>query len=143
MKTNDPALAASIALLLQRISTAFAGVPRPAITHSVARGYDDEWFLSPERGSELAALDSERSWTEVTDGAIERFLEYFTFSDAAGWRFYLPAHMSYYLRHFPHCRHDAVYWACTKRDRFDLLTPEQVACVDEFLTLIHAHEVSQ
>jgi hypothetical protein len=144
MKADETQLADAIASLLRRISNAFADVPRPSITHSVARGYDDEWALSPERGRELAALDTEQTWSEVTDGAIEKFHEYFTFADAEGWRFYLPAHMSYYLRHFQHCGYDAVYWACTSPDRrLGLLSTEQCACVDEFLTLIHEYEVGR
>lgn len=128
----------AIAQLLQRIVSAFANVPRPAITCSVARGYDDEWSLSPERMQELAALDTEQTWTDVSDEAIEFFQEYFNFTDAEGCRFYLPAYMSHYLRHFPGCAYDAVYWACGRREHFELLSPEQLACVDGFLSLIHS-----
>ena len=69
---------------------AFADVPRPRNTHSVARGFDDEWELSSERIDELAARDSEQSWRDVSDNAIEEFGEYFNFSDAEGG-VYLPA----------------------------------------------------
>lgn len=140
MKSDNTQLAERISALLQRIAVAFAGVPRPAITHSVARGFDDEWVLSLERGRELTALDSEQSWTDVTDEAVETFQEYFCFADAEGWRFYLPAHMSYYLRHLGACGSQAVYFACTRGDRLDLLNDEQLACVIEFLELVHAQE---
>jgi Family of unknown function (DUF6714) len=141
MTPDQQKLMERVSLLLERIAVAFADVLRPAITHSVARGYDDEWTLTPERGRELAARDPEHSWDEVSDRAIENFQEYFSFSDAEGWRFYLPAHMSYYLRHFPRCGYYAVYDACVSRRYFDLLTPEQVACVDEFLALVHAGDL--
>lgn len=139
---QQPEVSAEIAFLLERISSAFAGVPRPSITRSVAAALDDDWVFPQERARELAALDTEQVWTEVSDDAIERFQTYFTFSDADGWRFYLPAHMSYYLRRFPNPLYDAVYWACTSPDpKFELLSPEQRSCVSDFLTLIHEHVV--
>jgi hypothetical protein len=135
---DETALRALAGELLGRISVAYAGVPRPAITHSVARGYDDEWHLSMERGLELTAQDPEQIWTEVTDAAIHNFQEYFSFSDAEGWRFYLPAYMSYYLRDPLH-RHyvalDACFWGDPefgRVTRLDLLTPEQLACFHDF-----------
>ncbi len=129
------------ALLIAEIDAAFAGVPRPVITLHVARGYDDEWHLSADRVRELTALDPEKSWSEVTDEAIQSFQEYFTFSDAEGWRFYLPAFLCHYLRHFPDCGWDAVYWACIRRDRIDLLNEAQLRCLDRFVGLCHKYEV--
>lgn len=127
--------------LLRRIERAFDGVPRPRITKSVARGYDDEWHLSEARIVELQALDPEQCWKEIDEDAVKHFQEYFTFSDAEGWRFYLPAHMSHYLRGFPHYGWDAVYYALTSPEpKLDLLSPEQRACVEEFLALIHENE---
>jgi hypothetical protein len=136
---QNPEIAATIARLLQRIASAFAGVPRPKITRHVAMAIDDDWVVPPERAWELAALDTEQDWTEVTDGAIEQCHTYFAFSDAEGWRFYLPAYISYYLRHFPNPNFDVAYWACTNPNpQFDLLTPDQLACVHEFVALVHA-----
>lgn len=130
--------------LLKQISVAFDGVPRPKITKSVARGYDDEWVLSEERIVELSNLDPEQKWTDVTEEGIKFFQEYFTFSDAEGWRFYLPAHMLFYLKGFPDYGWDAVYSACTSPEpKFDLLTPDQMRCVDAFLELIHEEERSR
>lgn len=130
--------------LSKQISAAFDGVPRPKITKSVARGYDDEWVLSEERIVELSNLDPEQKWTDVTEDGIRFSQEYFTFSDAEGWRFYLPAHMFFYLKGFPDDGWDAVYSACTSPEpKFDLLTPEQMRCVDAFLELIHEEERSR
>ena len=124
--------------LLTRITVAFEGVPRPRITKSVARGYDDEWVLSEERVTELSLLDPEQKWTEVTEEGVRLFQEYFAFSDADGWRFYLPAHMAFYLKTFPHYAWGAVYYACTSPEaKFDSLTPDQLSCVSTFLDLIH------
>lgn len=129
--------------LLLRIERAFAGVPRPCITRSVARGYDDEWFLSDERVEELQALDPEQRWQDVTQDDVKHFQEYFTFSDDEGWRFYLPAHLSHYLRGLPHHGWDAVVIALTSPEpRLALLTPEQRACVDEFLALLNESEAA-
>lgn len=126
--------------LAERLPEVFGDSPRPKITLHVARGYDNEWNLSEERIKELAALNPEQHWTDVTSEYTQQFQEYFTFSDAEGWRFYLPAFLRHYLAEFPLSGWDAVYWACTGRKHFDLLTPEQVAFIDEFLELCHAWE---
>jgi hypothetical protein len=127
-----------IAELLQKIASAFAGVPRPKITRHVALAIDDDWVVPRERAWELAALDTEQDWTEVSDDAIEQCRTYFAFSDAEGWRFYLPAYISYYLRRFPSPDCDAAYWACTDPNpQFGLLSPDQLACVHKFIALVH------
>jgi hypothetical protein len=130
-----------ITQLIERIKRAFEGVPRPQITKSVARGYDDEWNLSDERIRELQAEDPEQRWQDVTEDDVRFFQEYFTFSDAEGWRFYLPAHMIYYLRGFPHYGWDAVYWALSHPEpKLELLSTEQSECVREFLSLVNEEE---
>ena len=128
------------AALILEIEKSFVGIPRPRITLSVARGYDDEWLLSEERVSELAAQDTEQSWTDVSDESMQSCQEYFMFSDAEGWRFYLPAYLCHYLRGFPNFGWDAVYWACASATHIDLLTEPQLRCVDSFLTLCHEYE---
>jgi hypothetical protein len=121
--------------LAARLPDIFGDPPRPRVTLHVARGYDDEWFLSDERVAELAALDPEQHWTEVSAEATRQIQEYFTFSDAEGWRFYLPAFLRHYLADFPLCGWDAVHTACQRRTHFDLITQPQVAFIDEFLAL--------
>ena len=121
--------------LAAQLPAVWGDPPRPSITLHVARGYDDEWSLSMARGKELTALDPEQHWTEVTDEAIQDFQEYFVFSDAEGWRFYLPAYLRHYLSQFPLCGWDAVYQACIDRRHFDLLTSAQIAFVESFLAL--------
>ncbi len=116
--------------LAERIPAVFGDPPRPKITLHVARGYDDEWNLSEERIQELAALDPEQHWMEVSAESTQ----------AEGWRFYLPAFLRHYLAEFPLPGWDAVYWACAERKHFDLITPEQAAFIDEFLNLCHAWE---
>lgn len=126
--------------LAERLPAVFGDPPRPKITLHVARGYDDEWNLSEERIQELAALDPEQHWTDVSAESTRQFQEYFTFSDAEGWRFYLPAFLRHYLAEFPLSGWDAVYSACVERKHFDLITPEQAAFIDEFLNLCHSWE---
>lgn len=84
----------------------------PRITLSFVRSYNDEWNLSEDRIAELATRDPEQTWEDVTDSAIQTSREYFNFSDAEGWLFYLPAYLCHYLRDFPDCGWDAVYFAC-------------------------------
>jgi len=135
MAHND-SLPKPAAELLERIEREFQGVPRPRITKHVARGLDDEWFLSDERGAELAKLDPEHDWHEVSDEDVQKFNEYFSFSDEEGWRFYLPAYMSYYLRNYSDRYMNPVQFAYRySPERLALLTPAQKRCVEEFVAL--------
>jgi hypothetical protein len=127
--------------LIERIEAAFHEIPRPTITRSVARGYDDEWNLSEARIRELAIRDPENDWRDVSDEAIETHQEYFSFSDPEGCRFYLPAYMRHYLKAVPYAEHDAVYWACTKPRTLEALTETERACVDRFLEICHRFEI--
>ena len=126
--------------LAARLPEVFGSPPRPRITLHVARGYDDEWNLSPARFAELEAMDPEQHWTEVTSESTQSFQEYFAFSDAEGWRFYLPAYMFHYLAEFPCGGHEAVRQACREKKHCDLLSPEQLAFLDEFTALCDAWE---
>lgn len=123
--------------LASRLLEVFGSPPRPQITLHVARGYDDEWILSEDRVAELAALDPEQHWMDVTMEATRDFQEYFSFSNAEGWRFYLPAFLRHFLADFPMSSWDAVILACQQRTYFDLITPGQVAFIDEILALCH------
>ena len=121
--------------LADRLPSVFGSPPRPRITLHVARGYDDEWTLSDARVAELAAFDAEQHWMDVSIEATKDIQEYFTFSDAEGWRFYLPAFLRHYLADFPLSYYDAVVFACQQRTHFDLIIPPQIAFIDEFLAL--------
>jgi hypothetical protein len=146
----DPATIARIELdelawreadeLIQAIDRTFISIARPRITLRVARALDDEWNVSDERAAELSKEDPETDWREIPEEKTAAYQEYFTFSDSEGWRFYLPAFMTHYLREFPHYGCDAVYWACAGRTRFDHLTAEELAVVDKFVALCHKHE---
>ncbi|MBK1790594.1 DUF6714 family protein [Persicirhabdus sediminis] len=126
--------------LALRLPDVFGDPPKPRITLHVARGYDDEWVLSEARCKELAAMDCEQHWMDVSLQATEDFQEYFTFSDSEGWRFYLPAFIRHYLADFPLSGSDAVVFACENRHHIELLTPEQIEYLDEFLQLCKTWE---
>jgi hypothetical protein len=121
--------------LATRLPEVFGDPPKPRITRSVADGFDDEWTLSHARGTELRARDKEQHWMDITDEEIEGAQNYFAFSDAEGWRFYLPAFIRHYLKNFPLSSHDAVLRPCESRKGFDHLTKEQIAFIDEFMAL--------
>ena len=124
--------------LAVRIPAVFGSPLRPRITLHVARGYDDEWFLTEERVAELSALDPEQHWQDVTAEAARTFQEYFSFSDDEGWLFYLPAFIHHYLADFPTGGYDAVFFACVQKKRSTgLLNPEQLAFLEEFTALCH------
>ena len=128
--------------VLSSIATEFRNVPAPRITLHVARAYDDEWTISQERGEKLKAEDPEISWQEVSDSKIQCFQEYFTFSDSEGWRFYLPAFMSHFLRDFPNGGFVAVCTAVRRPgDRLELLTEGQRRCVDQFRSLCDSYHI--
>jgi hypothetical protein len=121
--------------LLRRLPSVFGDPKRPRVTLSVAHGFDDEWTLTPERQAELALQDPEQHWSEVSDQAMLCSQNYFAFSDAEGWRFYLPAFISHYLRGFPLNGGYAVVEACRSRTHFDFLDEEQLAFIEDFLKL--------
>lgn len=126
--------------LVRIIDRVFISIPKPLITLRVARALDDEWNISDERAAELAQDDTETDWRDVPKEKTEGCQEYFTFSNPAGWRFYLPAFMSHYLSEFPDYGYDAVYWACIGRDHFEALTAEEVSVADKFVALCHKYE---
>ena len=119
--------------LVAEIEQAFAGIEKPRITLAVAMGYDDEWVLSERRVEELRATDPEESWQEITAERVRGHHGYFTFADAAGWRFYLPAFMVLHLRGFPG-GWNGVDDACAgPNPKFESLDRAQRRCVDRFL----------
>ncbi|MFO1451371.1 MAG: DUF6714 family protein [Opitutaceae bacterium] len=126
--------------LLSRIDATFQGIPKPAITLSVAAALDDEWLVSKDRMEELRASDLETSWRDVSEEAVRAHQSYFTFADAEGCRFYLPAYMVAYLRDFPYSGYDAVYWACIDSAKIAALTIEEKECAGAFVDLCHEYQ---
>lgn len=122
--------------LVLKIHKAYANIPRPGVTLHVAREFDDHWTVSHKRGRELRALDPEELWNEVTDAAMEKYEEYFNFSDIEGWKFYLPAFMCHALRGLPSsASYSPAYQACKSLREAEALTPEQLECLHKFTQL--------
>jgi hypothetical protein len=136
-----PEDAARIGGLIQTITVAFEGVPRPRITRSVADAIDDCWGWPPEKEEkELNARDPEQVWTDVTEEQIWQPWSYFDWSNDEGWRFYLPAHMCIALRALPHETDSEVYEHCTRPNPcFGLLNQAQLECVQEFVILVREY----
>ena len=126
--------------LRQIIDQTFTSISKPETTLRVARALDDEWTITPQRARELALEDPETDWRDVPKEKTESYQEYFTFSDAPGWRFYLPAFMTHYLSEFPDYGYEAVYWACCSREHIGDLTEDELAVVDRFLELCRRYE---
>ncbi len=122
------------------IDETFTNIPKPLITQRVARALDDEWNVSVERSKELAKDDPETDWREVSKEKTEAFQEYFTFSNASGIRFYLPAYMTHYLSEFPGYGYDAVYWTCVRKADFEQLTESELKVIEDFLALCNKYE---
>jgi len=129
------------------IRAAFAGVRRGAITIHEAQAIDD-WGGSGER--EFARqVDTEETWGEVPDAAIEECQSALNHLDDVSWRFYVPAYMTWSLRHFRHS--DAVVSDFTiytfdlsddeevrraQLARYATLSAEQARAVGRFLRLM-------
>jgi hypothetical protein len=85
--------------LLAEITTAFAGVSREgATTLHEAQAMDDR--KSPEEQLAARRLDPERRWQDVPDADISACCSALSFLDEKGFRYYIPAFMTYSLRHW-------------------------------------------
>lgn len=90
---------AHVERLLHEIREAFADVIRgDGVTLHEARvldayGSDDERLAARQR-------DTDRHWWEVPDATMERIPEALSFLDETGFRYYLPAYLSWALRSY-------------------------------------------
>ncbi len=123
---------------MRRNIIAFSGIPRPSITKRIARAHDDHLPLIPALLAEIGQLDTELVWADVRKEDLVKFSEYFNFSDAEEWRFYLPAFISFELRHYPSgSGYPALERALENpAGRLALLSPDQQWCVGEHVALM-------
>ena len=85
-------------VVLALVHEAFNGVPRgDGVTLHQALVRDD--YGGPQAEVEARLQDTETRWQDVPDADIAARPEYFHFLDDAGIRYYLPAEMSWALRH--------------------------------------------
>lgn len=142
METADDVIAA--------IRAAFAGVPRGAITLHEAEVIDDHG--SADERSAARALDTEESWDRVPDADVAGCLSALSHLDPEGWRYYVPAYMSWTLRHlrgspsvvkdftiYTFAPSDDLTLRAYKRARFGLLDASQSRAVARFLRHLLAH----
>ena len=137
-RRKDVARAEALAFIPE-VEAAFEGVPRPRITLSVATALDDHWEFTEESMAEFSARDPEQRWQDVPLEAVEVTQEYFTFSDDAGWRFYLPAFMTHCLRDLPNWHWCEPLAACSRKTHVGLLSQDQLLCVERFVELCKRH----
>jgi len=126
--------------LAERLPAVFGDPPKPRITLRVARALDDDWIVPDERARELAKLDTAEHWVDVADKDLLEYQEYFSFADAEGWRFYLPAFLRLYLGEFPLSEIYCIHYFCVSRIFARNFTPEQIAFNEEFLKLCQIWE---
>jgi hypothetical protein len=96
--TREVTMEAEVRAIVEEIRSAFAGVPRGAITIHEAEVIDVYGTDARRRRARL--LDTEDRWDEVPDPAIEECTTALCYLDPEGWRFYLPAYMVWTLHHF-------------------------------------------
>jgi hypothetical protein len=87
------------AALVAEISAAFDGVSREGgTTLHEAEAIDDR--KSPEEQCAARRLDPETQWQDVPDADIFACCSALSFLNETGFRYYIPAFMSYSLRHW-------------------------------------------
>ncbi len=87
--------------VILEIERAFDGVARDdGITLHEARALDD--YASDTERAQARLRDTESRWQDVPEEDIEREYTIFSFLDDKGFRYYLPAYMTWMLRHLNH-----------------------------------------
>lgn len=81
----------STAEVLRQIEEAFAEAPRPPDAELLHESCRDD--------GDIAALYGIRQWREVPDDVVEREYAALAFLSPAGFRHFLPAYLSWALRH--------------------------------------------
>lgn len=133
--------------LINQITKAFEGVTREnGISLHEARAIDDYWV---ERYPEARKEDTDTRWQDVSDEWIEYFYDVFSFFDAKGFRYYIPAYMIWVLKNYQTTQSNSVdstiYALCVWQNpsfdydpyaRFRLLNAEQSKAVYDFLNFM-------
>lgn len=126
--------------LIEMIHNAFAGVKLEEGTTiheaELEGAYDKDEIRWNARGK-----DQENDWRDVPAWKIEQFHSAIRFFDAKGWRFYIPAYMSWTLKNWRTSNSqtvDSVIWSFEPLEeylihRFNTLSNEQGASIYAFL----------
>jgi hypothetical protein len=138
--------------IIDAIRRAFAGVPPGRITLHEAEIMDG--YPSAAECQQARVLDTDVSWDQVPDAAIEECPTALNYLDHEGWRYYVPAYMIWSLRYFRSS--DSIVSDFTiytfdpsasnpqlrkyKRERFRLLDHAQSCAVCRFLRFMAAND---
>jgi hypothetical protein len=139
--------------LVSEIRDAFQNVPRGILT--MHQAHIVKW-ASEDKLIEAAALDRERSWTEINDETIVEARNALYGADPQSWRYFLPAYMVWTLKHLQSSSLsviDQVVYTFQPYEvghrlrqesvlRFDTLSLAQKRCVAHFLGYMAMHPES-
>ena len=122
--------------VITAIRAAFRGVERGEITLHEGQALDD--YATEQERAHARLKDDEESWEFIPHSAIMDCPNALTYLDARSWRYYIPAHMIWAIRH---CASDesmlrdfTIYSLLGDMDgRFALLTRRQSEAVFQFL----------
>lgn len=101
----------------------------------------DDWNSDPHAQSVARDQDLHGHWLFIPDNEIYHFADAFTYLEADGTLYYLPAFMSYCLKHERRCDHVVAcvlfhlsdHDALSSTGKFPMLNEEQRAAVAAFL----------
>jgi hypothetical protein len=128
--------------LIDQIHAAFCGVRLEDGVSLNQTAFFDSGGLRPEF-EQIAMGDERDNWAAIPDETLEQFAETFCFTDLKGYRFYLPAYMSWWIRN--HRKSDALILETTvsaidpTRYQFDEIpfldwfTEDQIEAMKRFL----------
>jgi hypothetical protein len=137
--------------IIEAIEVAFRDTPLGEIGPFEAEAIDD--YAGDEWRAKEREIDESRRWFEYSDFEIEKCVHALCHFDPAGWRHFIPAYMTWTLRHFSRtdlilvnytiysfdpCEHDPYLWP-SKLQRFELLNQTQINAVCRFLRFMAAH----
>lgn len=124
--------------LIDRIQKAFGGIKlADGISLNMTEYYDS--YESMPEYLEKAKFDERCDWTAIPGNTLEKFTVTFCFTDAAGFRFYLPAYMIHALRNPETCDDTVIYALNIDYHTFNemvlnnVFTHEQMSCIVGFL----------
>jgi hypothetical protein len=148
--TLDEKADAAGTLLIKQITKAFEGVTRDGgVSLHEARAIDD--YEGEQGRAEARKKDTDCRWQDVPDEWIEYFYDVFSFFDAKGFRYYIPAYMIWVLKNYrssPSSSVDFTIYALGIYEdvddpyaRFRLLNAKQSEAVCNFLKLMATHGV--
>jgi hypothetical protein len=138
--------------VIEIITRAFDGVSREdGVSLHEAIVIDD--YGTDEERSAARALDTETRWQDVPEADIEYYYTIFSFLDAKGYRYYLPAYMIWTLHNHHHRNSSSPLWtlfALTLDENpswaehqlslFCILSPDQSAATCAFLRYMAAFD---